>query len=738
MSISNSILIKAIREKAGRPMKMKELAKALGISSSEYTTFRNNVKKLINSGELVKLKRGRIGLSSEMDVLVGKIAIKKSGIGFLLRENAEDILIPPQQTSTALDGDKVMVRLSGRYDNREAGTVIKVLERTNRNIVGLFKHGKHFSVVVPDNPRIHRDLYIPPDATFDAQDGEKVVAVLTQWDDPYLNPEGKVIERLGRPGQMGVDMLTIIRSFDLPEAFPDEVLTEAEQAAAFLEVEENQRLDLTNECIYTIDPFDAKDHDDAVSVEKTPQGYKLGVHIADVSHYVKAGTPLDRESLRRGNSVYLPGMVVPMLPEVLSNDVCSLRPDRKRLTHSVFMEFDRTGKMLKWRIADTIIISRAKLSYEEVQEFFNNGSGDSLSKEVGDNLKIARELAKILTQKRFTAGSLDFDLPESKIILNEKGEVLELSNRIRLESHRLVEEFMLVANKAVALEANRQRRHFLYRVHDRPDEEKITEFSETMKRLGYSFPVSDGMRPIQFSRFLEKVKDAPEADFINELMLRSMKKAVYQRDNIGHFGLAFTHYAHFTSPIRRYPDLLVHRLLRLMAGGGYTAKVSENAPALIDRVGRHCSDTERVAEAAEREAIKVKQVQFMARHIGDEFEGVVSGVARWGFWVRLDNLGAEGLVRISSIDDDYYYYDEKHYRLIGRRRKRSFRMGDRVKVTVLRVDDIKHEIELLLAGTKIAPIAIIEGDPKLKKPSRRRQHNERFFAQKQKRRKHPH
>jgi ribonuclease R len=273
-------------------------------------------------------------------------------------------------------------------------------------------------------------------------------------------------------------------------------------------------------------------------------------------------------------------------------------------------------------------------------------------------------------------------------------------------------------------------------VHDRPDEEKISEFSEIMKRLGYSFPVSDSMRPIQFSRFLEKVKDAPEADFINELMLRSMKKAVYQRENIGHFGLAFTHYAHFTSPIRRYPDLLVHRLLRLMSQGGYTGKFAEHAPNLIDRVGRHCSETERVAEAAEREAIKVKQVQFMARHLGDEFEGVISGVARWGFWVRLDKLGAEGLVRISSIDDDYYHFDEKHYRLIGRRRKRTFRMGDRVKVLVLRVDDIKHEIELLLAGSK-APAVRSQDAVEVQghQPSRRQKHNIKYRELSKKRRK---
>ena len=735
MSLSGPNLIKGIREKAGRPMKMKELAKTLGVSAPEYTNFRNSVKKLINSGDLVKLKRGRIGISSELDVLVGKITIRKSGIGFLIREKEDDILIPSGQTSTALDGDTVMVRFSGKYEGRVAGTVIKVVERTNRNIVGSFKFGKHFSVVVPDNPRIHRDLYIPSDSTLDAQSGEKVVAVLTEWDDPYLNPEGKVTERLGLPGQVGVDMMTIIRSFDLPEEFPEDVLTEAELAAASLDDDAGHRLDLTKDTIYTIDPHDAKDHDDAISVSKTAEGYRLGVHIADVSHYVKPGSSLDREALRRGNSVYLPGMVVPMLPEVLSNDVCSLRPDRKRLAHSIFIDFDRTGKMLKWKIADTIINSCAKLSYEEVQQFFDNGGGSIPNKKISDNLTLARELAKLLTQKRFAEGSLDFDLPESKIVLNDKGHVLEISNRIRLESHRLVEEFMLAANKAVALEATRQRKHFLFRVHDHPDEEKITEFSEVIKRLGYSFPVSDSLRPIQFSRFLEKIKDAPEADFINELMLRSMKKAVYQRENIGHFGLAFTHYAHFTSPIRRYPDLVVHRLLRLISQGKYTGKFAESAPGMIDRIGRHCSDTERVAEAAEREGIKVKQVQFMARHIGGEFDGVISGVARWGFWVRLDNLGAEGLVRISSIDDDYYHFDEKHYRLMGRRRQRSFRMGDRVRITVLRVDDIKNEIELLLAGTKIPDKVTVEAAIPARQPSRRQKHNVKYRELRKKRRK---
>ncbi len=701
MKLSGQILIKAVKERTDRPMKMKEMAKALSVKNPDYAAFRNEVKKLISSGQLVKLKRGRIGLAAELEIQVGKIAIIKSGIGFLIREDDVDILIPSSHLLTALDGDKVMVRLTGKSEGRDAGTVIKIVERSVRNMVGTFKSGKHFSVVVPDNPRIHRDMYIPPDETLEAQDGEKVVAVLLQWEDPYLNPEAKIIERLGRPGEPGVDMLTIIKSYNLPEEFPDEVMSEAEKAAAITEDNSAGRIDLTKDCIYTIDPFDAKDHDDAISVVETEEGFSLGVHIADVSFYVRPGGALDKEAFRRGNSVYLPGMVIPMLPEVLSNDVCSLRPKRNRLAHSVFVDFDKKAKVINWKIADTIINSRAKLSYEEVQEFFDNGKPTDKIHRVSSNLKSARKLASLLSRKRLEAGSLDFDLPESKIVMDDKGEVLELGHRVRLETHRLIEEFMLVANRVVALEASRKRVYFLHRVHDTPDKKKIAEFSETMKKLGYSFPVSGNLKPVQFSRFLEKIKEKPEADFINELMLRSMKKAVYQRENNGHFGLAFSHYAHFTSPIRRYPDLLVHRLLRALGNEGYKKKFASQVVSLIDRVAIRCSETERVAESAERAAIKVKQVQFMARHVGDEFGGVVSGVARWGFWVRLDNLGAEGLVRISSIDDDYYHFDEKQYRLIGRRKRRVFRMGDRVNVGIVAVNQTTSEIELNLVDKEV-------------------------------------
>ena len=685
-------------------MKMRELAKALDIPKSEYPNFRSAVKALMDAGELVKLKRGRIGIAREMDMVVGAISITRGGTGFVEREgDADDLLIPSGSLGTALHGDRVMARMTGRQGDRRTGAVVRVVERTERNVVGVFHKGRHFSFVHPDNPRIHRDIYIPSTNAEGSREGEKVVCRLTVWDDPSLNPEGEVTERIGFPGQPGVDMKSVIKAFELPEEFPEEVINEAEQASARLtKGAEEGRRDLTQECIYTIDPADAKDHDDGVSVEQTKNGYRLGVHIADVSHYVEPGSELDKEAFERGNSVYLPGMVIPMLPEILSNNVCSLKPNRRRLAFSVFMTIDRMGKLQSWELADSVIKSAAKLSYEEVQDFFDNGipKGKNASKikRVAESLTLARELARLLSKRRFAEGSLDFDLPEAKITLNEKGEVIELSNKIRLEAHRLVEEFMLSANKAVALEMFRKSQEFIYRVHDKPDTEKLEAFAHMVKRLGYKFSVSPTMRPKDLAKFLDHIKDKPEADFINELMLRSMAKAVYQRKNIGHFGLAFRHYTHFTSPIRRYPDLLVHRLLRMASGGHYPPAFAKRVNSIIDHVGKYCSETERVAESAEREAVKVKQVQYMARHIGDEFMGIISGVTGFGFFVRLDNLGSEGLVRLSSMDDDYYHYDEAHYTLTGRRTGRSFRLGDRIKVGVMRVDKTNNEIELFVAG----------------------------------------
>ncbi len=479
MKISPQEIIQFIKAKSDHPMKMKELSHALGLTSSDYASFRNAVKKLIASGELIKLKRGRIGIAEELNVRVGTISVAKGGFGFLMTEGIDDdLFIAQSKLLTALDGDKVMARIDGIEGGRQTGTVIKIIERGIRNIVGLFQKSPTFSFVVPDNKKIQRDIYIPTKLSIKAKDGQKVVCVITEWDDPNRNPEGEITEILGFPGQPRVDMLAVIKSYDLPEAFPEEVLDEAEIESAKLdEITVDERIDLTKECIYTIDPEDAKDHDDAISVIKLEKGFRLSVHIADVSHYVTEGSELDKEAFKRGNSVYLPGMVVPMLPEVLSNNICSLKLNKKRLAHSVSIDFDKRGKMLNFSFSDTLIKSNAKLSYEDVQEYFDSGEVTAKIRKVKENLDTARELANILTYKRISDGSLDFDLPESNIILNKNGEVIDLAAKIRLESHRLVEEFMLAANQAVALHLFRNAQPFLYRVHEKPDSDRLQEFS---------------------------------------------------------------------------------------------------------------------------------------------------------------------------------------------------------------------------------------------------------------------
>jgi ribonuclease R len=704
-------------------MRIKELAQAMNVSRSEYPSFQHSVKRLTAEGRLVRLKRGRIGSVDQMDVVVGTLSVNRSGRGFLEIEGAgEDMVLLDTGLLTALDGDQVLARSVGERAGRQAGVVIKVLKRSDRNIVGILHKQDGLTFVRPDNTKIHRDIYVSSADSLKAKDGEKVVVKLTTWDDPHTNPRGKVSERLGYPSTPGIDMLSIIKSYTLPEHFSSETMGQAETAAAVDTTEEQQRrLDLTGECIYTIDPFDAKDHDDAISVSKIKGGYRLGVHIADVSFYVPEGSALDREALERGNSVYLPGMVIPMLPEVLSNDTCSLRPNRRRLAHSVIIDFDKTGKALTWQMRDTVIRSRAKLSYEEVQEFFNSQTVTPRIKRISDSLLVARDLARLLTKRRATNGSLDFDLPESKIILNDQGEVLELGNSIRLESHRLVEEFMLAANQAVAHELHRNGKPLLYRVHDKPTLEKLTVFSQMMNHLGFSFPVSQQITSIQFARFLEHVIDLPEADFINELMLRTMQKAVYQHENIGHFGLAFTHYTHFTSPIRRYPDLLIHRLLRKLKKGKYTSSATNRMLKVIDRVGKQCSETERIAVTVEREAVRTKQITYMSRHLGEKYEGVISGTMSYGFFVRLKNMGVEGLVRFSSIDDDYYHYDEKRFSIIGRRTGRTFRMGNAVTVSVATVNQERKEIDLHLIEERKNAEAGSGKKARGKKPQRRRQ-----------------
>ncbi len=696
-------IVEYIRDHSDRPMKIKELARSIGISQRDYPAFRRAVKKLLDEGKLVRLKRNRLGLPEEMDLVTGTISVTKSGMGFVAGDNRDDeIYIAPRDLHTAFNGDRVMVRLKPGvgFKGKKEGIVINIVERRTSKLVGVYHVGEHSDYVEPDSKNIGRDIYIAKDRSGGALDGEKVVAAVDDWTNPYLNPEGEVIERLGRPGDPGVDMLAIIREYDLPTEFPQKVLDEADAVAEDWSAEVKRRIDLCPLTTLTIDPTDAKDFDDAVSIEMKNGHYRLGVHIADVSHFVRSNSVLDKEAFERGTSVYFPDRVIPMLPERLSNDVCSLRPNRKRLTYSVVMEFDGSGEVIDYELFPAVIRSRARLTYEEVQEFFDTGEVSAKLERVADSLRLMRPLAQILHSRRETAGSLDFDLPEAKIILDKRGNVIEIGNRVRTESHRLVEEFMLAANRQVARHFIKFGQPTLFRVHDRPDMERLEAFSHFMSKFGYKFPVSPTMPTRDFQRFLVKVRGKPEEELVNELLLRSMKKAVYQPQDIGHFGLAFKHYLHFTSPIRRYPDLLVHRLLKCMKNNKYPVRLAQKLGVILTNAGKQSSEMERRAMEAEREAVKAKQVSYMSGQVGSEYDGIISGVTNYGFFVRLIGPECDGLVRASTLDDDYYRFDEESFRLVGRRKGKVFRLGDKVRVGVLRVDVEAREIDLFVVSPR--------------------------------------
>jgi ribonuclease R len=707
MNVDQEKILEFMSQGVYRPLKLRELARTMKIPEEEYGGFRRTVRSMLRDGLLVKIKRGRLGLPDKLNLVVGNLVSIKNGYGFVVPEDrGEDVYVRAEDIGTALHGDKVVVRLYGRRSGpTREGAIIKILKRARTNLVGTYHQGKFFSFVKPDDHRIKRDIYIAPLNSKEAHEGQKVLVSLEEWIDPHLGPEGKIVEVLGYPDDPGMDILTLIKDYGLPLSFTEEVEKEVEELDKKIGKKELQRrLDFRNKNCFTIDPFDAKDHDDAVSLERKANGnYLLGVHIADVSYYVKENSILDREALKRGNSIYLVDRVLPMLPERLSNDLCSLKPHRNRLTFSCLLELDPEGELVKYRIVESVIRSKAKLDYDEVQRFFDAGESTARLKGLEDDLLEMKKLSQKLLAKRIAKGSLDFDLPEAKVILGKDGKVQEIFEVARLESHRLIEEFMLLANQTVAKHVSRLGMPFLYRVHEEPDTEKMQAFSDFVATLGYSFKFSGKIRPKKIQRFLKSVEGKPEEELINELLLRSLKKACYQPEDIGHFGLAFAHYTHFTSPIRRYPDLLEHRLLKEIENKKYTFERQNQLLHRLPKIGEITSQTERLADEVERESIRIKQIEYMGDKLGEEYEGLISGVVPFGFFVRLDNLLAEGLVRVSSLEDDYYKYDEKRHRWVGRHNKKIFKLGDRVKVLVVRVDKEEKEIDFVLVNNKFYP-----------------------------------
>ncbi len=689
-----------LRARPGHGFKAKELARQLGVPQVYYVRFRKLLKEMAERGELRKGRHARYSVAAPEPEATGTLHVKTQGYGFVICEDGREIFVSQRNMGMALHRDVVRVRLfATRNGDRPEGRVVEVIERARENIVGTYRRGKRFGFVVPDDLKIQWDILVDDADTLGAVSGQKVVVRITDWEDERTNPVGKVIKVLGFPEEPGVDVASVAYSYDLPLSFPEKALKAAERLTdAIPEAEVERRLDLRELVTFTIDPAEAKDFDDAVSLTELESGnLELGVHIADVSFYVKEGSAIDREARKRGTSVYLVDRVIPMLPEKLSNQVCSLQPGKDRLCMSVLMELTPEGELVRYRIEETVIRSRRRYTYEEVQDIIEGKADD----EFADTLRRMYELSRVLIDRRYRRGSIDFDTPEVEVELGPGGEVLELRRRDRLDSHRLIEEFMLLANETVAKHVGVHLRErtgdevpFVYRVHDRPSTEKMAEFLQLLRAFGVEVSVPARVTPRFFQRLVEKVKDQEVADIVQEAMVRAMMKARYDVENVGHFGLNYTFYTHFTSPIRRYPDLLVHRLLKRYRRGHLTP-----SHAGLDETCKLATRREIVAMEAERESVKLKQVEYMARHIGERFTGVIARVVPFGLFVHLPQFVVDGLVHISDLGDDYFHYDSERFALVGERTGRVLRLGDRVTVEVVRADKNERIIDFRLVET---------------------------------------
>ncbi|HHY71110.1 MAG TPA: ribonuclease R, partial [Thermoanaerobacterales bacterium] len=601
----------------------------------------------------------------------------------------------------AMHGDMVMVRLKmqARGTSKAEGEVIRILKRAHNKIVGTVERGKQFSFVIPDDKRFFYDVFIPKEKTQGARNGHKVVAKITEWPEKRRNPAGEVIEILGYQDEPGIDILTIIKKQELPLEFPRKVLGQLEQIPDEVKGEDlSGREDFRDIRAVTIDGEDAKDLDDAVSIEKMDNGYRLGVHIADVSYYVKEKSPLDVEALKRGCSVYLVDRVIPMLPPKLSNGICSLNPRMDRLTMSVIIDFDENVNIKSYRITPSIIKTYERMTYNEVNKILEDKDPQVMKRfdYLVDDFNLMKQLAEKLTQKRFLRGSLDFNLEEAKVLLDEKGNPVDVVKEERQISNRIIEEFMIAANEVVAEHIFWLKLPFVYRVHEVPDDEKIIALREFLYNLGYTLKGIKNLKPKSLQQILEKASGKPEQRLVNTMLLRSLKQARYSDVNSGHFGLASLYYTHFTAPIRRYPDLAIHRILREQRENKLDLKRQKKLGKLVKKIAKISSERERIAEEAERETTDLKIAEYMATKIGEIYQGIVSGVTSFGVFVELDNT-IEGLIHVSNIEDDYYHFIEKTMTLRGERTGRVFRIGDIVKVKVYKVNIAEKQIDFVLA-----------------------------------------
>ena len=697
-----AMLVSLMNEEAYVPMKLKELAILLNVPKEQREELKQVLNLLLAEGKISVSKKGKFG-KAEAFALVGVFSGNARGFGFVAIEGQEeDVFIPAERTGGALHGDRVQIVIDSEgRGGRPEGTVVRILEHANETLVGTYEKGKGYGFVIPDNQRISKDIFIPQGCSQGAVSGHKVMVRIKDFGEKKgKKPEGVITEILGHIHDPGVDILSIVRAYGLPEDFPAAVKTQLKQIPD--EVKKDSwagRKDLRDLPTVTIDGEEAKDLDDAISLERDGEGYRLGVHIADVSHYVQEHTPLDEEAFKRGTSVYLVDRVIPMLPHKLSNGICSLNEGEDRLALSCLMEIDSQGNVTGHEIAETVIRSDRRMTYTAVNAIVTDHDPQVTAEyaEFAEMFLLMKELADILRKKRHARGSIDFDFPESKIVLDEKGKPLEIKAYERNAATRIIEDFMLLANETVAEDYFWQELPFLYRTHDKPDEDRMKRLGTFINNFGYVLRMPGGqVYPKEIQKLLDKVEGTPEELLISRLTLRSMKQAKYTTENTGHFGLAARYYTHFTSPIRRYPDLQIHRIIKESLHGGLTGKRISHYEKILPQVAVQTSALERRADEAERETDKLKKVQYMEQFIGQEFDGVISSVTSWGFYVELPNT-VEGLVHISELRDDYYVFLEERYELSGEMTGKTYKLGQTIRVQLTGCDRFSKTIDFIPA-----------------------------------------
>ncbi len=694
------ILLEFISSTEYKPMKLKEMATILQVPRNEKSDFREVLEALSADGKIEADNAGKYRVSDN-NTKTGTFSGTQRGFGFVIVEGEEDdIFIPENATKGALHNDKVLVSVrEGQKGKRKEGEVLRILERSNSTVVGTFEQSKNYGFVIPDNTKFGKDIFIQKEHTKGAVNGHKVVVKLTNFGDKLKNPEGKIIEILGHINDPGVDIKSVIAAYNLPLEFPKEVLDQVETTEEEIDKAELVgRTDLRNLPTVTIDGEDAKDLDDAITLSKEGNIYHLGVHIADVSHYVRENTPLDKEALSRGTSVYLVDRVIPMLPHKLSNGICSLNAGSDRLALSCIMDIDDKGTVIGHEIAETVICVDRRMTYTSVKKILEEEDEAEIEKyeDFVPMFRLMEELAEILREKRSKRGSIDFDFPESKIVLDKDGRPIDIKPYDRNKATKIIEDFMLIANETVAEDYFWQEIPFVYRVHENPDSDRIKELGIFINNFGYSIRINqEDIHPKELQKLLRKIEGTSEEALISRLTLRSMKRAKYSSESDGHFGLAAKYYCHFTSPIRRYPDLQIHRIIKENLRGKLSDTRYNHYDKILPDVARQASITERRADDAERDVLKLKKVEYMSDHIGEEFEGVISGITNWGMYVELPNT-VEGLVRVSDMEDDFYVYDEEKYSMTGEHTRKSYKLGQKVRVEVVDTDKWQKVIDFRL------------------------------------------